>query len=298
VGAGQTTITASQAGNSNYDPAPDATQMLTINRKAVVVIANGRVKVKGSADPALTYSASGLVGTDTLSGGLARNAGETPGIYTITQGTVTDANNPNYAITFTSANFVIRGPIAVNDPGITRTPNSPSTNIPVATLLANDTRIDANGSSQTDNLSITAVTSGTGNSVSLSGEFVVYTPDTPSDSAPLTFTYTLTDAASGTTDTGMVTVTTVAPVPYPMDIVQVGVATYSSGNDTTSITMGFNSVPNQNLLVEYSTDLNTWAPYASNPVFTGATGSFAVTVTAPGNQVTLWNAAMFFRATR
>ena len=72
---------------------------------------------------------------------------------------------------------------------------------PLASLLANDSRVDSNGATQTNNLSITAVTAGAGNSVSISGGFVFYTPDDAHASGPLTFTYTLTDSVSGATDT-------------------------------------------------------------------------------------------------
>jgi hypothetical protein len=79
-----------------------------ITRKPIVVSAANQTKVYGSSDPALTYgvSAGSLVGSDMLSGTLARQPGETvaAGPYAITQGSL---SNPNYAITFNNAALVI-----------------------------------------------------------------------------------------------------------------------------------------------------------------------------------------------
>src|SRR5207302_2192143 len=165
-----------------------------------------------------------------------------------------------------------------------RASSNDSTLFPLAALLANDIRIDSNGLSQTDNLSITGVTPGVGNSVSLSGLNVLYTPDNAAASAPLNFTYTLTDSISGASDMGTVTVTTVA-----LTIVQAGTATYNSGTDTTGITITFATLPNAALNLEYSTDLNGWVAYAANPANSDPTGSIVVTFTAPGNQTAIWN---------
>ena len=93
-------LTGTKAGNYKL---PDAnTQTFTISRKAVTVTPNdGQSKTYGDADPMLTYTATGLVGSETLTGALAREAGDDVNTYAINQGTVTDANNGNYAITFT-----------------------------------------------------------------------------------------------------------------------------------------------------------------------------------------------------
>ena len=48
VGAGTTTITASQAGNSSYAPAAPAMQDLTVNPKALIITATGPAKVYGT----------------------------------------------------------------------------------------------------------------------------------------------------------------------------------------------------------------------------------------------------------
>ena len=130
-----------------------------------------------------------------------------------------------------------------------------------------------------------------GNSVSISAPNVLYTHDNAAATAPLTFTYTLTDSVSGATDVGTVTVTTVA-----LTIVHAGTATYNAGTDTTSVTINFASLPNTALNIQYSTNLTSWIAYAGNPVNTGPSGSFSVTFSAPGNQTATWNSHMFFEA--
>jgi hypothetical protein len=63
------------------------------------------------ANPAFTYTIGGLglVGGDTLTGSLSTqaNAASAPGSYAIGRGTLTDAANANYDITFVSADFDI-----------------------------------------------------------------------------------------------------------------------------------------------------------------------------------------------
>jgi len=114
VGAGTSTITASQAGNSNYNAATSVDQTLTVNRKALTITPDsGQKKVKGASDPTFAYGQTGLVGGDSISGLLSRDAGESVGTYNITQGTITDANNPNYSVSFTTGvTFLVYGPIA------------------------------------------------------------------------------------------------------------------------------------------------------------------------------------------
>jgi hypothetical protein len=135
------------------------------------------------------------------------------GFYTVTA-TSTD---PNYSGSNT-LDYFIAGPFAAAD-AYTRPANSAGIRIPVASLLANDSRVTSGGSIATDNLSVTAVTAGTGNSVSLSGGFVLYTPGSLSASTPLTFSYTLSDGSA--TDTGTVTVSTVDATPFSLSMLRV-----------------------------------------------------------------------------
>ena len=93
-----------KVSNPNYDDYLHAAKV-TVTPKALTVKAAAKSKTYGSSDPALTYTATGLVGTDAMSGALARDAGENVGTYAIRQGTLTAGDN--YAISYTGANLKI-----------------------------------------------------------------------------------------------------------------------------------------------------------------------------------------------
>ena len=78
---------------------------LKISAKNIKVIANDRKKAVDSADPELTYTVEGLVGNDTLSGALSRDAGENVGDYSINIGTLSAGSN--YNIIFTGAKLTV-----------------------------------------------------------------------------------------------------------------------------------------------------------------------------------------------
>ncbi|WP_448606379.1 MBG domain-containing protein [Paenimyroides ceti] len=104
--AGIVNITAKQAGNDTYAPAPDVIFKLTINKAALTVSADAKTKVYGTTDPSLTYTVNGFINGDTqsiITGSLSRTTGESVATYTIEQGTLTAGNN--YDITYTAANF-------------------------------------------------------------------------------------------------------------------------------------------------------------------------------------------------
>ncbi|AMA39779.1 filamentous hemagglutinin family N-terminal domain protein [Pseudomonas aeruginosa] len=75
--------------SGNYDLAYQGNN-LTITKALLNVIADGKTKVYGDADPSLTYQVSGLKNGDRagsiLTGGLNRDAGENVGVYGINQG--------------------------------------------------------------------------------------------------------------------------------------------------------------------------------------------------------------------
>ncbi|MEO8755141.1 MAG: MBG domain-containing protein, partial [Casimicrobiaceae bacterium] len=73
---------------------------LNIRVRPVTVSALAGSKVYGNPDPLLPYSTSGLGAGAPLAGSLDRAAGENVGSYGIGQGTVTNAANTNYAISF------------------------------------------------------------------------------------------------------------------------------------------------------------------------------------------------------
>src|SRR5437016_9919792 len=82
---------------------------------ATVTPTAGQYKIYGAGDPTLAYTfAPALVGTDTFSGGLSRDAGENVGLYNITQGTL--ALSANYTLAFTTG-----GKFAIKELAVTVT---------------------------------------------------------------------------------------------------------------------------------------------------------------------------------
>ena len=90
---------------ANYILASDIQLTGKITQKVVTVKADNKTKVEGEADPALTYTVEGLLGSDSLTGALARTEGETAGKYDITIGTL--AASANYKVEFTKGELEI-----------------------------------------------------------------------------------------------------------------------------------------------------------------------------------------------
>ena len=104
VGTATITITGKDGGN--YILSGSTT--FTITKAPVTVTADAKSKGYGDADPTLTFTATGLLGSDTeanaFTGALSRESGEAKGTYAITQGTLTSTN---YEISFTGAYLTI-----------------------------------------------------------------------------------------------------------------------------------------------------------------------------------------------
>jgi gliding motility-associated-like protein len=66
VGVGTAVITASQAGNANYNAAADVPQTLTVNKAVLMVTADNKSKTYGDTNPPLTITYTGFLGTDDL----------------------------------------------------------------------------------------------------------------------------------------------------------------------------------------------------------------------------------------
>ncbi|MBH4412889.1 MBG domain-containing protein [Pseudomonas aeruginosa] len=96
--------------SANYDLSYQGNN-LTITKALLNVIADGKTKVYGDADPSLTYQVSGLKNGDTagavLNGGsLSRVAGENVGVYGINQGDLA-LNSGNYDLSYQGNNLTI-----------------------------------------------------------------------------------------------------------------------------------------------------------------------------------------------
>ena len=100
-------LQGSLAASSNYTLGYVGANF-TINPMALVATASsGQSKVYGDADPTFAYTLTTghLVGSDALTGALARAAGENAGSYAITQGSL--AASSNYTLGYIGANFTI-----------------------------------------------------------------------------------------------------------------------------------------------------------------------------------------------
>ena len=78
---------------------------ITVGKATVNITALPQSKTFGSTDPELTYTVSGLIGSDNLTGALTRVEGESVGTYAITLGTLNVGDN--YTINFVGANLTI-----------------------------------------------------------------------------------------------------------------------------------------------------------------------------------------------
>lgn len=104
VGTGYT-ATASALSYTNYKLPSSVTQTFSISAKTLTITADAKSKTYGEDDPTLTYTSSGLVDGDNITGSLSRASGENVGTYAINQGTLTAGNN--YSISYTGANLTI-----------------------------------------------------------------------------------------------------------------------------------------------------------------------------------------------
>ncbi|NLT74881.1 MAG: hypothetical protein GXX98_00015, partial [Planctomycetes bacterium] len=114
VGAGTTTITATQPGDDNWNAATPVQHDLEVDQLAVTVTPTpGLSKEEGASDPTFTYTTDPeLLGSDTLAGALGRASGETVGFYAYNLGTLA---NDNYALSLSeeSDQFEIVEPSSV-----------------------------------------------------------------------------------------------------------------------------------------------------------------------------------------
>ena len=105
VNAGEYKVVITDAEGGDYYVYGSTT--FTINPASLTITPNdGQSKEYGDSDPELTYTSSGLVTGDELTGALSRAEGEiVGGTYAISQGTLNNANNTNYNISFTDGIF-------------------------------------------------------------------------------------------------------------------------------------------------------------------------------------------------
>lgn len=115
IGTGKTLTPAglvsdgNNGANYSYNFVTNTTGEITA--LPITVTANALSKAEGSTDPTLTYTSDpALFAGDSFSGALTRVAGETPGPYAISQGTLSAGSN--YSISFVGANLTINPKIS------------------------------------------------------------------------------------------------------------------------------------------------------------------------------------------
>ncbi|MGY5776270.1 MBG domain-containing protein [Rhizobium sp. LEGMi135b] len=156
-------ITQGSLANANYAISYTGAN-LTVNSRALTVMADAKSKAYGDANPALTYTTSGLVNNDTLSGSLATTAGQysNVGAYAITQGSLANAN---YAISYTGANLTVNPrALTVTADGVSKTYGdaNPTLTYAASGLVNNDTLFGSLSTSagQYSNVGAYAITQG------------------------------------------------------------------------------------------------------------------------------------------
>jgi hypothetical protein len=112
TGGGPVVVQASQAATTTFANTSVNATITIATVPATVTATTGQSKVYGANDPILTYTSTGLIGTDAFTGSLSRAAGEAAGTYAINQGTLTAGSG--YTITFVTKNFAVTAkPITV-----------------------------------------------------------------------------------------------------------------------------------------------------------------------------------------
>lgn len=102
IGAGTYVVTAR---STSADYVGSSILPFAISPRSLAITAAPANKNYGSPDPALSYGSVGLVGSDGITGSLARDAGENSGNYAIRLGTLSAGGN--YAISFAGADLAI-----------------------------------------------------------------------------------------------------------------------------------------------------------------------------------------------
>ena len=103
--AGTWYVKAVVPGTDNYVSGESDVKSFEIKKKNLSIKADAKSKDYGDKDPVLTYTCSGLVSGDKITGTLSREPGEAPGTYAILQNTL--SAGANYNISYKGANLKI-----------------------------------------------------------------------------------------------------------------------------------------------------------------------------------------------
>ena len=103
--AGDYTVYYKVAGDANHSDTEPVAVPVTIARKAVTVTADNASKGYNAADPTLSATVTGLLGSDKVTYTLSRAAGEDVNTYAITPSGA--ANQGNYTVSYVNGTFTI-----------------------------------------------------------------------------------------------------------------------------------------------------------------------------------------------
>lgn len=119
-GVGTTTVTFRAVRISDNAILGSTTVTFNITKAPLTIDAQAKSKLFGTADPALTYTVSGLrsgESTNLISGTMGRSSGENPGSYNITPSGAFSVNSPNYTIDAVNGNIFTISPLLPNAGG-------------------------------------------------------------------------------------------------------------------------------------------------------------------------------------
>ncbi len=174
--------------SANYELGSTSQGTLTIDKAALTIVAANQTRIYGTADPTLTYTTTGLVNGDQVSGALSRAAGKDVGTYAISQGDLSASQN--YTISFTGATLTIN-PAALTITALSQTKiygdADPTLSYQSVGLVAGDSLSGALSRAGGENAGTYAIsqgslTAGANYTISLVGADLTITP------APLTVT--------------------------------------------------------------------------------------------------------------
>jgi len=256
-------ITAEYSGDSNNLTSTSAIYAQTVDQKSVTITPDAsQTKIYGDADPSFTYTNTALAFADTLSGSLARVAGENVGTYAFTLGTLTAGSN--YSLSLDSETFEItQKSVTVtpdasqskvfgsSDPTLTYT----STPLAFSDTFSGSLSRDAGENVGTYNITIGTLSAGSNYSVSLDAETFEITQaatttstvlDTPTPNSTVGDSVILNATVTGVSPTGTVSFYSGATL--------IGTGTLSNGSGT--YTHIFTQAGNYDLTAAYGGDSN------------------------------------------
>ncbi len=243
---------------------------LTIDQKAITISAYPKTKTYGAVDPSLThgFSSGGLVGSDTLTGGLVRVPGETVGVYPIQQGTLTAG--PNYNLTFVPANLTITPAGSTLTLGSSQNPSTMGSSV---TFTATVAPVAPAPSTPTGTVQFFTNGVACGSAVTLSGGVAVMSSsEIPAGTNLVTAAY-LGDLNFNTSSNGLSQVVN-ASVEEPGNV-----SMQNNGDGT--ITLSFTGTPGAQYVIKACGDLGsaTWSNLSTNTAGLDGRCSFTESMT-------------------